>query len=259
MILDDIITYKREEVPLKKKTVPLASLEQKIKSSKPTKVFSQSLVSDANVSLIAELKKASPSKGVIRDNFDPLPLAKKCVAAGASALSVLTDEKYFQGSLQYLEIVAAEIDVPLLRKDFIIDEYQIVEARAFGADAVLLMASVLDSVQLEEYIKLSHSYGMQCLVEVHTRKELGKVLELEPEIIGINNRNLDDFSIDIKTTEELIKAVPKGKIIVSESGIFTNDDILYLKNIGVNAVLVGESIMTVPDVEAKIKELMQNG
>ena len=257
MILDEIVAYKRKEVKKRKKEVPVDVLKKKL--GLRTKGFYGTLTRDKGIKLIAELKKASPSRGIIRENFEPLVLAGKCVEAGASALSVLTDEKFFKGSLDYLEVVSKEVSVPVLQKDFIIDEYQITEARVYGADAVLLLASILDEEQIQRFLKLSHSYGMDCLVEVHTQEELKKVLNVGPKIIGINNRNLETFELDIKTTERLISAIPQGKLVVSESGVFTRKDVVYLESLGVGAILVGEAVMSNSDVGGKIKELSGRG
>lgn len=256
-ILDEILAYKRKEVEERKSKIPLEALERKIGSK--TKGFYKSLTIDKGIKLIAELKKASPSKGVIREDFKPLDLARSCADAGASALSVLTDEKFFKGSLGYLETISKEVAVPVLRKDFIIDEYQITEARVYGADAVLLIANILEEEQMRKFLELSHTYGMDCLVEVHNQEELKNVLNIDPKIIGINNRDLKTFEVDIKTTERLISSVPGGKLIVSESGIFGRKDVEYLEGLGVGAILAGEAIMASPDAGCKVKELLGRG
>lgn len=257
MILDEILHYKQKEIAERKIKVPIGVLEKKIAGK--TKSFYKALRGNKDISLIAELKKASPSKGIIREDFKPQDLALLCVGAGASALSVLTDEKFFKGSLDYLELVSKEVPVPVLRKDFIIDEYQITEARAYGADSVLLLANILDEEQIKKFLDLSHKYGMDCLVEVHTQEELARVLNTDAKMVGINNRNLNTFEVDITNTKRLILQIPKEKLIVSESGIFTREDIEYLESLGVGAVLIGEAIMSNPDVAGKIKELLGYG
>jgi indole-3-glycerol phosphate synthase len=253
LILDEIIDYKKIELAEHKKTRPFKVLEQEISKRPNTRGF---LVKKGGIQLIAELKKASPSRGIIRKDFDPDKLSEICENSGASALSVLTDEKFFKGSLDYLSSVRERVDIPLLRKDFIIDEYQILEARAFGADAVLLLANVLKRKEIQKFLDFSRNIGLQCLVETHTEDEIKTVLDSNAEIIGINNRDLKTFIVDIKNTERLIKNIPNNKVIISESGICARKDIEYLEGLKVDAVLIGESIMTSNDVSAKIKELL---
>ncbi len=256
MILDDIIKHKRTEVEQARKTRPINDLEEQAAKRPVPRGFKRALVAGGGIKLIAEVKKASPSKGVIREDFQPLELARSFVQAGASAISVLTENKFFQGHLDYLSRIADIVKVPLLRKDFVVDEYQLVETRAAGADAVLLLASVLSVDQLRYFIDFSRSYGLDTLVEVHTEEELEKALAAEAEIIGINNRNLKTFKVDIKNTGKIISGIPAGKVIVSESGIFTREDMVYLQSLGVQAALIGEAIMREPHVEMKIKELL---
>jgi len=253
LILDEIINYKKIEVSENKKRKPFKLLEKEISGRVPTKDF---LKKTGKIQLIAELKKASPSKGVIRKDFDPELLAVVCQDSGASALSVLTDEKFFKGSLMYISAVREKVAIPLLRKDFIIDEYQILEARAFGADAILLLANVLKYKEIQKFLSFSNDLGLKCLVETHTEDEIKLVLDTDAEIIGINNRDLYTFNVDIKNTERLIKLLPKNKLVVSESGIGDRKDVVYLENAGVDAILVGESIMASDDVGAKVRELL---
>jgi indole-3-glycerol phosphate synthase len=208
------------------------------------------------VSLIAEVKKASPSKGIIREDFDPVKIARIYEECLASAISVLTDKAFFQGDLEYLTLIREAVKIPLLRKDFIIDEFQIYEARAFGADAILLIVSILDKTQLAEYQHLANELGLDSLIEVHTEKEVEKAIYADANIIGINNRDLSTFETNIDTTAHLIKLIPDDKIVVSESGISTRDDILTLKDQGVDAVLIGETLMKSDDIGKKIKELL---
>lgn len=209
-----------------------------------------------NISLIAEVKRASPSAGIIRAEFDPVAIARTYAANGAAAISVLTEEKYFQGSLDYLKKIRQAVNVPLLCKDFIHDSYQVYEARAYGADAVLLIVAMLAPVHLAELLYLSHHLGMACLVEVHNEAELGVALYSGARIIGINNRDLQTFKVDVNTTASLLPLVPADKIVVSESGIKTREDIRNLKQLGVNAVLIGEALMASNNITARMKELL---
>jgi indole-3-glycerol phosphate synthase len=207
--------------------------------------------------LIAEVKKASPSKGLIRADFEPVRLAQAYEAAGTDCISVLTDVEYFQGSNEYLSQVRQSVRVPILRKDFTIDLHQIYEARLIGADAVLLIAAILTTAQMKEFSAAARNIGLDVLIEVHDKEELDRVLELDaPTLIGINNRNLKTFVTDLKTTEELIAHMPKGVTVVSESGISQPSEIAYLQSIGAEAVLVGEHFMRQPVVEQAVHDLM---
>lgn len=206
--------------------------------------------------MIAEVKKASPSKGLIRPDFEPVTIAKTYESAGASAISVLTDEKYFQGSIEYLKSIRQAVDLPLLRKDFVIDAYQIYEARAAGADAILLIVAALSREQLVEFGGLARELGMGALIEVHTAEELDVALSTDEPIIGINNRNLQTFETTLDTTIELASRIPSDRVIVSESGIFTRADVERLTAAGVDAILVGESLMREPDPGVKVRELL---
>ncbi|TVM00820.1 MAG: indole-3-glycerol phosphate synthase TrpC [Candidatus Brocadia sp. WS118] len=255
-ILDDIYQYKLCEVAKSKKRIPLAVLEKRIQKRGGTKSFSRALKSDRNISIIAEIKKASPSAGIIRDDFKPIEIALLYQEGGAAAISVLTDEKYFQGNLSYVTDVKACIDLPVLRKDFIIDPYQIYEARSAGADAILLIAALLPEDEIQNLLNLAKELEMDCLIEVHTESELRKVLQTSAGIIGINNRDLATFTINLETTFRLRPLIPGGKIIVSESGIKTRAEILRLFNKGVNAILVGETLMKSNDIPATLHELL---
>ena len=209
------------------------------------------------VRLIAEVKKASPSRGLLAPNFDPVLLATTYAQNGAAAISVLTDPR-FQGTLEHLASVkqaVLPVGTPALRKDFVFDPYQVYEARACGADAVLLIVSILTPQKLADFLSLGRELGMECLVEVHTPEELQAALDAGAEIIGINNRDLRTFHTDLAVTRELAQLVPRDKVIVSESGISTGEDMLNLKDLGVNAALVGEALVTAPDVGAKVREL----
>lgn len=258
MFLNRIVDTKLEEVAQLKSTTTVAKLEQEIASLPACRGFIKALRESKNRSmgLIAEVKKASPSKGLIREDFAPDVLAAAYERAGADCISVLTDGPYFQGANEYLQLVKSTVNVPLLRKDFTIDPIQIYEARAIGADAILLIAAILTKEQMRDYLQLASELGMDTLVEVHDRKELETVLELDATLIGVNNRNLHTFVTDIGTTEQLMDMMPKHATIVSESGIAGANDIQYLQGIGAHAVLVGEHLMRQPDVELAVHELM---
>ncbi len=210
-----------------------------------------------NIGLIAEVKKASPSAGVICPNFDPVRIAKEYEAAGASCLSVLTDEQFFQGSLDYLRQIRAAVKIPLLRKDFIIDERQILEAIEWGADAILLIVAILTDEQLQAFHTLASEAGLAVLVEVHDEEELARALKFSPALIGVNNRNLKTFQVDLANTERLAARITQsGSLLVAESGIHTRADVERLKKCGAGAILVGESLMKQGNIAAKVKELL---
>jgi indole-3-glycerol phosphate synthase len=209
-----------------------------------------------SIALIAEVKKASPSAGIICENFDPVKIAREYESAGASCLSVLTDEKFFQGSLDYLRQIRAAVKIPLLRKDFIIDERQILEAIEWGADAIQLIVAILSDEQLQKFHSLATSASLAVLVEVHDEAELERALKISPALIGVNNRNLKTFQVDLATTKNLAKKVGAGKILVAESGIHSRADVERLKKCGANAILVGESLMKNGDIKAKVRELI---
>jgi indole-3-glycerol phosphate synthase len=254
-MLKEFIANKRKEIKERKKSVLLSSLEEQITQMTMPFDLAQALSGD-RIRLIAEVKHASPSGGVLRANLDPVALAKTYVRSGAAAISVLTDEKYFHGSLEHLARIRKAVGLPLLRKDFIIDRYQVYESRAYGADALLLLVAVLSQGQLEELLSLSHSLGMKCLVEVHNEKEVERALRSVAKIIGINNRDLDTFTTDIDTTRRLCPLIPSDRIVVSESGIKSRNDVEKLKAWGVNAILVGEALVTSASILNKIRELV---
>jgi indole-3-glycerol phosphate synthase len=208
------------------------------------------------ISLIAEIKKASPSRGVIREDFNPAEIAKIYQETGVQAISVLTEEDFFQGNLAYLSEVRSVTSVPILRKDFILEPYQVYESRYFGADAILLIADLLTRELIIELSQIAQALGLACLVEVHDQKQLKKVLNLKIPLIGINNRDLHTLEVDFKTTEKLFTLIPKDKVVVVESGIKSAQDVLFLKILGVSAILVGEALMAAPDIRRKIEELM---
>ncbi|HEY42327.1 MAG TPA: indole-3-glycerol phosphate synthase TrpC [Dehalococcoidia bacterium] len=258
MILDDIVADKKKELARARVETPLRELEVRISQQDEPLDFAGALSGDG-VSIIAEVKKASPSKGLLCPDFDPVRLARAYAEGGAAAISVLTEVKYFQGSLDYLLQIKGALEtakLPLLRKDFIFDSYQVYEARAYGADAILLIVAVLDDSRLEELLTLARELGMQCLVEVHNAAELKRVLQSGAQIIGINNRDLHTFEVDINTTGRLKPMIPPDRVIVSESGISRRENIKKLREWCVNAALIGEALVTANDVVAKLRELV---
>lgn len=256
MILDEIIAYKKEELAETKRRTPFADIKAKVQDADSSRGFMHTLSGSGGVRLIAEVKKASPSKGVIREDFDPVAIAKIYEQAGASCISVLTEKKYFLGELEYLRSIRGAVALPLLRKDFIIDEYQLFEARAAGADAVLLIAACLEKQQLEDYLGIAKQQGLDALVESHTYKELDKALLAGAVLVGINNRELSSFRVSLRTTLDLLNDIPDDRIVVSESGIKTRDDVVMLERAGVDAILVGESLMREKDIGRKLKNLL---
>jgi indole-3-glycerol phosphate synthase len=254
-MLNRIIAQKREEVEHRKKSMPLSSLKERIAQRQAQLDFAFAL-EGSHTRLIAEVKRASPSRGVLCPNFNPVELAKNYAKGGAAAISVLTEANYFEGSIDHLAAIREEIEVPLLRKDFIFDQYQVYESCAYGADALLLIVASLSQEQLGELLSLSHSLGLNCLVEVHNEDEVERALLTQAKIIGVNNRDLSTFTIDINTTRRLRPLIPQERIVVSESGIRSRADIEKLKEWGVNAVLVGEALVTAADVPGKMKELI---
>lgn len=256
-ILDKIVQQKKQEVAEARVRVPLEQLKAIAPSLPPTRNFGAALRKPNEVALIAEVKKASPSKGLIRQDFHPEDIALIYTEAGAAAISVLTDREFFQGHLEYLYQVRKVTQLPLLRKDFIIDEYQIYEARRWGADAVLLIAAILSDEQLKEYLAVAHSLGLDCLVEVHSAEEMSRMLNTPAKIIGVNNRNLHTFQTDVNTTFELQKMIVDPQItLVSESGIYHSDQVEQLQSAGVQAILVGESLMRAQDIFGQVQALM---
>ncbi|MFF2887585.1 indole-3-glycerol phosphate synthase TrpC [Paenibacillus sp. NPDC057967] len=260
MFLDKIVATKQAEVEALSASFHLSEYEGIIDEMPACRGFESALQESRRkraMGLIAEVKKASPSKGLIREDFEPAALARAYESAGADCISVLTDRDYFQGSNDYLKLVKQSVDIPLLRKDFIIDYRQIYEARIIGADAVLLIAAILTKVQLEEFHDLAKSLGMDVLVEVHDAAELETVLELDrATLIGINNRDLRSFVTDLATTEKLIGMIPQDVTIISESGIASRRDMDYLQSVGSHGVLIGEHFMRQPDVSDAVRALM---
>lgn len=259
-MLKAIVKDKKKEVEESKNSLPLSELKKRLKDfNQEIREFKKALLDNGRETrIIAEIKKASPSKGLICKDFNPIEVARVYEDNGASAISVLTEKRYFQGDSKYISMVRKEVKLPLLRKDFILDPYQIYETRLMGADAMLLIVSILDDDQLKDFISISRELGMDCLVEVHNNSEMDRALGSGCSIIGINNRDLTTFKIDIRTTLELIKKVPDNRIVVSESGIEKREDILLLKEAGVHAFLIGEALMREDNISNKFKELVGN-
>ena len=259
-ILERIVADKRAEVAARKTAAPRAALERRCAALPPPRDFEAALrPAGRPVALIAEVKKASPSRGVLKDDLDPVALATAYARHGADAISVLTDEKYFQGHLDLLAAIRARVTVPLLRKDFTIDEWQLWESRAAGADAVLLIVSILDAARLAGLLATAKGLGLAALVECHTAAEVDTALGAGCRILGINNRNLATFETRIETTLDLLPMIPPGPIVISESGFFTGDQVRRVVQAGARAVLVGEGLVKADDTAAKIKELRLAG
>jgi indole-3-glycerol phosphate synthase len=256
MILDRILANKYLEVAQRRISTPIAPLRERALTQTPPRDFLGVLREAGRPALIAECKKASPSKGLLRPEYDPAELARTYAENGAAALSVLTDEKFFQGSLNDLSAAREAAGLPVLRKDFIVDGYQIYEARAAGADAVLLIAAALRLDQLQELHDLIDELGMTALVEVHDEAEVETALKINPKLIGVNNRNLHDFSVDLHTTARVRQCIPAEIVLVAESGIHTAEDVAWVRAMGVDAILVGEALVTAGDVGAKVRELV---
>ena len=257
-ILDKILARKREEVAARRRSDPLASLERRITEQTPSRGFARALqakVAAAEPAVIAEVKKASPSKGVIRPDFQPQQIAASYQAGGASCLSVLTDVDFFQGADAYLAAARQACELPVLRKDFTVDPYQVVEARAIGADAILLIVAALDADQLRELAGVAAEVGVDVLVEVHDRAQLESALELETPLIGINNRDLRSFETRLETTLELLPWVPAERVVITESGIHTTEDVALMRNHQVHGFLVGEAFMRAQEPGEKLREM----
>lgn len=261
MILDEIVQHKRQQLAREMKSFTIEGWKQKIKGPglhKPLDFFSAIKRKD-ELSIIAEVKKASPSKGLIRADFDPAEIARQYTKAGVQAISVLTERDFFQGDDENLFKVRQIAPVPVLRKDFIIDLWQVYQSRCMGADAILLIVSILSDELLNKMMVVSSILGMHCLVEVHDEGELSRALNAGAKIIGINNRNLKTFETDIKLTEKLINLIPHDRAVVSESGIKISDDMAYLRNLGADAVLIGETLMASASIQDKLDELRMVG
>ncbi|MBI3541457.1 MAG: indole-3-glycerol phosphate synthase TrpC [Deltaproteobacteria bacterium] len=259
-VLEKIIDYKKLELESQKRKVTLKDLRFQVEDTSPARDFLNALRCPG-IRVIAEIKKASPSAGLIRPDFDPVAIAQSYEQNGAAALSILTDEHFFQGSLKDLEKVKKVVPLPLLRKDFTLDAYQIYEARAAGADAVLLIVRILEPAQIKDYLDLATELGMSALLEVHDEEDLKKTKPLVAKIIGINNRDLDTLKIDLETSVKLSKNIPQGTasqgtLIVSESGISSSSDVQKLQRVGINTFLIGESLLRAKDSGKALKEIL---
>ena len=257
-ILDEIVENKALEVAESKKSKPIGILQEQIKDALPSRDFFEAINPKGQLKIISEVKHASPSKGILREDFDPVEIAKSYSSGGASAISVLTDEKYFKGSLNYLKNIREQVPTPLLRKDFIIDPYQIYEARCYGADAILLIVASLEQSLLSDLLGLTHELQMNAIVEVHDDHELDRALEAGSRIIGINNRDLRTFDVDLNVSINLSSRVSEDKIVIAESGIGSIEDIDMLRADGVHVFLIGETFMKASDPGQKLQELISS-
>lgn len=258
-MLDEIVEKTKERVEMEKSIISLDDLKNEVSLMEINDDFPfKKALSGDDIAIIAEVKKASPSKGLIAEDFDYLEIAKEYEQAGASAISVLTEPYFFMGSDDYLKEIAEAVSIPVLRKDFVVDEYMIWQAKALGASAILLIVSILDIVQLKKYLDLAHQLGLSAIVEAHDGNEIMRAMTVGAEIIGVNNRNLNDFTVDIENSINLRRCVGNDVIFISESGIKTAEDVTRLKENDVDAVLIGETLMKSDDKKSMISEL-KNG
>ena len=256
MILTKIVEAKKKEIEIAKEKLPLDKMQKQLTVLPSSRGFKQAISKEREISLIAEIKKASPSSGLLRRDFDPVKIAQTYRAYGARAISILTDEKFFKGKLEYIDMVKREVYLPILRKDFIIDKYQIYESKLYGADAILLIADLLTRSELFQFLEICRNLAMDAVVEVHNEEDLNKALSVDSQIIGINNRNLHTFEVDLGVTSNLKRLIPEDKKIISESGIKTYEDVMFLKSLALDAVLIGEIFMRSDDIGSKVRELM---
>lgn len=255
-VLDQIVAQKWLEIAQAEAITPVGALMEQAAHAPPVRDFYQSLLTHHPMGLIAEVKRASPSAGLIRADFDPAAIASAYAENGAACISVLTDEKFFQGSLDYLRTVRETVSIPVLRKDFILAPYQVYEARSAGADAILLIAECLDDQQLHSLYELALELGMQALVEVYEPENVSRVLKLQPAFMGVNNRNLRTFETDLQHTVRLRQQIPTDILLIGESGIHTRQDVLLLQEAGVHGILVGESLIRSADIGQRVRELL---
>lgn len=255
-ILDEIVAKKAVRLALQKERIPFKNMCAQAKSAPESRDFRAAIGGKTGISLIAEIKKASPSRGLLRKDFAPDELARSYEAAGAAAISVITEQDFFLGSSEYLTAVRSSISIPILRKDFIISPYQIYESRAIGADALLLIAAILENTELADFASVTLECGMTPLVEVHNETELEQALNSGADVIGVNNRNLKTMHVDLSTATRLAALVPKEKVLVVESGIRSREDMEHFGSLGADAALVGETIVASPDAGDRIRELL---
>lgn len=255
-LLDEIVKNKTREINERIEKRPISELFERVEGQQEPNSFFEVLRNEKVVQIIAEIKKASPSAGRLRENFRPVEIAESYQKNGVAAISVLTDERFFEGKLDYLGQIQKAVDIPLLRKDFILDPYQVIEARTFGADAVLLIMAILSNAQFVELRAAADEINLDCLVEVHNTKELERAMIVEPKIVGVNNRDLTTFEVDLSTTEKLLEIIPEEIILVSESGIQSRKDVEFLGQLGVDAVLIGEALMRQEDVGKALSEFV---
>ena len=254
-VLDDIIAAKRREVEAAKQRLPLDELRRRVEARQTRRPFKAALQQAKRPALIAELKRQSPSRGMLRERFDPVMLAQQLQEAGAAALSVLTDEPFFGGHLEFLRDAHQFTDIPALRKDFILEPYQVYEAVYYEADAILLIVGMLNDSELRQLLTVARQIQLDAIVEVHDEPQLARALAAGADLIGINHRDLRTFAMQPDTTARLVPKVPKGPLLIAESGVQTRDDVQRLQALGVTAVLIGEALMTAPDPTAKVREL----